>query len=106
MTKLLREKGVVLQSKAIDKHQIDERPLTVLEAMQELAEVKAMAVKLRENLVWVSNDIKGNASLLLKAIGAPIPPKLLKHASPIGSTPSSKMEWHTRFYFSQVIILK
>jgi Transposase DDE domain len=91
ITKLLREKGVVLQSKAIDKRQINERPLTVLEAMQELAEVKAMPVKLRENLVWVRNDIKGNASLLLKAIGAPIPPKLLKHTSPIGSTLFSKM---------------
>ncbi len=79
MTKLLREKGVILESKAIDEGQIDKRPLTVLEAMQELAEVRAMPVKLRDNLVWVRNDIKGNAAQLLKAIGAPIPPKLLKH---------------------------
>lgn len=81
MTKLLRKKGVILKNKAIDDGQIDERPLTVFEAMQELAEVRAMPVKLKENLVWVRNDIKGNAAQLLKAIGAPIPPKLLKHAS-------------------------
>lgn len=83
MTKLLREKGVILESKAIDQGQIDKRPLTVLEAMQELAEVRAIPVKLRDNLVWVRNDIKGNAALLLKAIGAAIPPKLLKHHSTV-----------------------
>jgi hypothetical protein len=81
MTRLLREKGVMLESKAIDDGQIDKRPLTVLEAMQELAEVRAIPVKLRDSLVWVRNDIKGNAAQLLKAIGVRIPPKLLKHAS-------------------------
>ncbi len=81
MTKLLREKGVILESKAIDEGQIGKRPLTVLEAMQELAEVRAMPVKLKDNLVWVRNDIKGNAAQLLKAIGTPIPPKVLKHIS-------------------------
>lgn len=81
MTKLLREKEVMLESKAIEEAQIDERLLTVAEAMQELAEVRAMPVKLKNNLVWVRNDIKGNAAKLLKAIGVAIPPKLLKHVS-------------------------
>jgi transposase len=83
ITKLLREKRVMLKSKAIDEKQINERPLTALEAMQELAEVRAMPVKLRNNLVWIRNDIKGNAAQLLKAIGTPIPPKLLKHIAVI-----------------------
>jgi len=81
MTKLLREKGVMLESKTIDNGQIDKRPLTVLEAMQELAEVRAIPVRLKDNLVWVRNDIKGNAAQVLKAIGVRIPPKLLKHTS-------------------------
>lgn len=81
MTKLLRKKEVTLGSKAIEEQLIDERPLTVAEAMQELAEVRAMPVRLKDNLVWVRNDIKGNAAKLLKAIGAPIPPKLLNHIS-------------------------
>jgi hypothetical protein len=81
MTRLLRAKGVVLTSKAVREGLIEERPLTVLEAMQELAEVRAMPVKLRDHLVWVRTDIKGNAAQLLKAIGAPIPPKLLKHTA-------------------------
>jgi hypothetical protein len=44
-------------------------------------EVKAIPVELKNNLVWVRNDIKGNAAKLLKAIGAPIPPKLLQSSS-------------------------
>lgn len=82
MTKLLREKEVTLESKAIREGIIEERLLTVAEAMQELAEVRAMPVKLKDDLVWIRNDIKGNAAKLLKAIGAPIPPKLLKHTPP------------------------
>lgn len=81
MTKLLREKEVTLESKATREGIINERFLTVAEAMQELAEVRAMPVKLKDNLVWVRNDIKGNAAKLLKTIGAPIPPKLLKHTA-------------------------
>lgn len=81
MTNLLRRKEVALESKAIEEQLINKRPLTVAEAMQELAEVRAMPVRLKDNLVWVRNDIKGNAAKLLKAIGAPIPPKLLNHAS-------------------------
>ena len=82
ITKLLREKEVKLESKAIQKGIIDNRPLTVAEAMQELAEVRAMPVKLKDSLVWVRNDIKGNSTKLLKAIGAPIPPKLLNYTFP------------------------
>jgi len=76
---------IILESKAICKGLIDDRPLTVAEAMHELAEVRAIPVKLKDNLVWVRNDIKGNSTKLLKAIGAPIPPKLLKHTSPLAN---------------------
>jgi transposase len=82
ITKILRQKEVRLESRAIRENVIDERPLTVAEAMQELTEVRAVPVKLGSNLVWVRNDIKGNAAQLLKAIGVAIPPKLLKSASP------------------------
>jgi transposase len=81
MTKLLREKKVMLESRAIQEKSIKERALTVAEAMIELVEVKAIPVELKNNLVWVRNDIKGNAAKLLKAIGAPIPPKLLQSSS-------------------------
>ena len=78
MTKLLRQKGVSLESSAIEENMIKKRPLTVAEAMRELAKVRAIPVKLKNNLVWVRNDIKGNAARLLGAIGVASPPKLLK----------------------------
>lgn len=80
MTKLLRQKSVTLESIAIQEGTIKARPLTVVEAMRELAEVRAIPVKVKETRVWVRNDIKGNAARLFTAIGAPIPPRLLKCA--------------------------
>ncbi len=57
-----------------------EKDRAVVEAMRELAEVRAIPVTVKNTRVWVRNDIKGNAAQLFKAIGAPIPPKLLKCA--------------------------
>ncbi len=79
MTRLLRQKAVELDSLAIDQDIISPRPLTVVEAMRELAEVRAVPVRMKGQTVWLRTDIKGNAAKLLKAIGAPIPPKILKH---------------------------
>src|SRR3989339_307656 len=42
ITKLLRQKGITLESIAIQEGTIKERPLTVVEAMRELAEVRAI----------------------------------------------------------------
>lgn len=88
MTKQLREKQVFLESLAIEKNVIKQRALTVVEAMRELAEVKAIPVSLRGKTVWVRTDIKDNAAKLFKALGVAIPPKLLSIAvSPGGLTP-------------------
>jgi transposase len=80
ITKLLRQKSMTLQSIAIQEGVIEERPLTVAEAMRALAEVRAIPARIKDAQVWVRNDIKGNAAQLLKAIGVPIPPRLLKGA--------------------------
>jgi transposase len=82
MTKQLREKQVVLQSRAIEKKVIKPRTLTVVEAMRELADVKAIPVTLRGNTVWVRTDIKDNAAKLFRALGITIPPKLLSILQP------------------------
>lgn len=80
ITKLLRQKSITLESLAVEEGLIQERPLTVAEAMKELAEVRAIPVKVKNTQVWIRSDIKGNAYRLFAAIGAPIPPKLLNCA--------------------------
>jgi hypothetical protein len=77
MTISLRDKGVMLDSPAIDDETIDPRPLTVFEAMRELREVRAIPVKLRGNTIWVRTDIAKNAFKLFSAIGLKPPPKVL-----------------------------
>ena len=77
MTKALREKGLVLDSPAIDDNIIEPRALTVVEAMRELHEVRAIPVRVRSTTMWVRTDISGNAQKLFSAIGLKPPPKLL-----------------------------
>lgn len=87
MTKALREKGVMLESPAIDDNIIKPRPLTVVEAMRELQEVRAIPVKVRSTTIWVRTDISGNAHKLFSAIGLKAPPKvldLIKNQKPAG----------------------
>ncbi len=77
LTKALREKGLMLQSPAIDDETIDPRALTVVEAMRELHEVRAIPVKLQSTTMWTRTDISGNAHKLFAAIGLKEPPRLL-----------------------------
>lgn len=77
MTKALREKHLMLESPAIDDEIIKPRPLTVVEAMRELQEVRAIPVKVRSSTIWVRTDISGNAHKLFSAIGLKAPPKVL-----------------------------
>jgi len=77
MTRLLRQHHSTLTSQAIDAEIIKPRPLTVVEAMRELAEVRAIPVKVRDQTYWLRTDINGNAAKLLRAVGVAIPPKLL-----------------------------
>jgi transposase len=90
MTKALREKGFVLESPAIDDKTIEPRALTVVEAMRELHEVRAIPVTIRSTTMWVRTDIAGNAHKLFAAIGLKEPPKLLcveKHENVVALTP-------------------
>jgi hypothetical protein len=78
MTQALREKKLMLGSSAIDSDIIDPRPLTVVEAMRELQEVRAVPVKVHSTIMWVRTDINGNANKLFSAIGLKPPPKVLR----------------------------
>jgi transposase len=77
MTKVLRHQQVRLDSLAIEEDIIKPRVLTVVEAMRELTEVRAVPVKIKGKTFWLRTDIKGNAAKLFKALGVSIPKKLL-----------------------------
>lgn len=77
LTKALRTSSASLQSKSIENKNISERPLTVVQAMQELAQVMAVPVNIKDHTYWIRTDIPPNALSLIKAIGMRIPPKLL-----------------------------
>jgi transposase len=90
MTQALRKKGLKLDSLAITNEIIDPRPLTVVEAMRELSEVRAIPIVVRSTTMWVRTDISGNAQKLFSAIGLKVPPKLLtlqKTKNPAGTNP-------------------
>ena len=50
----------------------------VPEALQELREVRAIPVKIRDRTVWTRTDITGNAAKLFQAAKVKIPSKILK----------------------------
>lgn len=78
ITCLLRQKNKQLKSKSIEDGTIKERPLTVVQAMRELAHVRVVPVKFpKERTLWVRTDIKDNAATLFQTIGVKIPPKVL-----------------------------
>jgi len=77
MTKALRDQNDKLQSKAIARKIIKERPLTAVIAMEELNSVLAIPVKIKSQTIWVRTDIPENAQNLLKAMNMRIPPKIL-----------------------------
>lgn len=78
ITKMLREKNIALGSPAIEEGQTKRRALTMAEALYELNEIRAVPVKIRDRTVWCRTDIAGNAAALFQAVGARIPPKILK----------------------------
>jgi hypothetical protein len=78
LTKNLRSKAELLNSKAIDKDCIKPRPLTSVQGLKELNQVFAIPIKMRNQTIWVRTDIPENAMKLLNAISIKIPPKILK----------------------------
>jgi transposase len=79
LTKKLRQSLERYSSKTIDKKTIQDRPLTVVAAMEQLARVMAVPVKIKKNTIWLRTDIPPNAVKLMKAIGMKIPPKILPY---------------------------
>ena len=77
LTKALRDNYEHLERKSIINKTIKSRQLTVVQAMDELAQVMAVPVKVRKETIWIRTDIPTNAKSLMKTIGMRIPPKII-----------------------------
>jgi len=77
LTKALRKTEEQLESKAIKNKIIESRPLTVVQAINELNKVMAIPVNINQQTIWIRTDISANAQKLLTTIGMRIPPKIL-----------------------------
>ena len=81
LTKALREKKSMLKAKSIEKGILLHRPLTAIQALDDLNSVLAIPVKIKNHCVWVRTDIPPNALELLRAMSMKIPPKILMQKS-------------------------
>ena len=78
MTRLLREKNVMMMNSETQKNLISPWPLTVKEILNGLNEVRSIPVRLEKRTTWVRTEIQGHVLKLLKVLGVAIPSKILK----------------------------
>ena len=78
LTKKIHDRGIMLKDKSVQDKTVKTRPLTVVEAMHQLKEVRAIPVKFKGETIWIRTDITNNVADVFKAIGVKIPAKQLK----------------------------
>ena len=57
---------------------IKPRQLSAVTTFRELADVRAIPVRIGKQMLWIRTDIEGHVAILFKRLGIRIPPKLLK----------------------------
>ncbi len=78
VTKALREAEDNYNGTAVQKGIIKPRQLSAVTTFRELADVRAIPVRVGKQMLWIRTDIKGHVAILFKRLGIRIPPKLLK----------------------------
>jgi hypothetical protein len=95
VTRALREKAERYRGRAAEDDVIDERQLSAVTALRELAEVRAVPVNLGNQKLWVRTDIEGYAAILFKRLGLRIPPRLLKTENVVAQTSADRVTAQT-----------
>lgn len=65
-------------SRAVRDGIIAPRQLSAVTVFRELADVRAIPVRIGAQILWVRTDLCGHAAVLFQRLGLRIPPKLLK----------------------------
>jgi len=92
MTKVLREQKINLLSKSIENGKIEERPLTVAMAINDLKALMAIPVSLTDRTIWVSTNVPENAKKLFDALKIKSPTKILKIENKTSTVVHTKQE--------------
>lgn len=77
ITKKLRENHEMLSRKSIENNIVKPRELTAVQAMEDMAQVMAVPVQVKNKTIWVRTDISENGNKLLRALAMRIPPKII-----------------------------
>ena len=77
VTRALRENHDRYRGRAVSDRIIKPRQLSAVTALRELAEVRAIPIKIGGRRIWVRTDIKGHVAKLFQSLGLRIPPKLI-----------------------------
>jgi transposase len=77
ITKLLREGHQMLNRKSIENKIVKTRELTAVQAMDDMANVVAVPVQVKNKTIWIRTDIPENGNKLLRSLGLRIPPKII-----------------------------
>ena len=77
ITKKLRESHQMLNRKSIENNIVKGRELTTFQAMEDMTNVMAVPIQVKDRTIWVRTDISENGSKLLRALGMRIPPKII-----------------------------
>lgn len=86
ITRALRQAQQVYQGRAVREALIDARPLSAVPVLRELAEVRAIPVRIGAQTLWVRTDIQGAVAQLFQGLHLRIPPRLLKREDVVVQT--------------------
>jgi transposase len=78
ITKKLRESQPKLNRKSIENNIVKSRELTAFQAMEDMNQVMAIPIQVKNKTIWVRTDISENGNKLLRALGLRIPPKIIR----------------------------
>jgi transposase len=77
ITRALRDANDRYVGRAVRDKLIRPRQLSAATVLRELANVRAVPVKIGSQLIWVRTDIQGHVAKLFQTLGLRIPPRLL-----------------------------
>jgi transposase len=91
VTRALREQYENYRGQAVADGIIKPRQLSAATVLRELAEVRAIPIKIANRNIWVRTDIKGHVAKLFQSLRLRIPPKLISQGAVVAQDASASV---------------